>query len=152
MIGFDVDTLELPRTEGRLRAAGFGLESFTVVRSNFAGLAQVLASLNVPGVDMVLADLGVSSMQLDNPERGFTYKRLGPLDMRMNPSHGESASKLLSHIPEAKLATMLTIARVTNTVKPTCVGIRPPMTVSPLPTGSVYDAQAFITCFQVSLL
>ena len=74
LIALDVDPLELPRTEERLRAAGFGPEVFTAHRCNFAGLPQVLAQEKLAGVDLLLADLGVSSMQLDNPARGFTYK------------------------------------------------------------------------------
>src|SRR5260221_9853542 len=92
LIGLDVDPIELPRTEARLRAEGFGVEQFTARRSNFAGLPQVLAAEGIGGADVILADLGVSSMQLDNPARGFTYKDAGPLDMRMNPARGEPAS------------------------------------------------------------
>src|ERR1700722_6446810 len=79
LIGLDVDPLELPRTEARLRAAGFGADTFVARRSNFAGLPRVLAEEGVAGADIVFADLGVSSMQLDNPARGFTYKEPGPL-------------------------------------------------------------------------
>jgi 16S rRNA (cytosine1402-N4)-methyltransferase len=107
LIGLDVDPIELPRTEARLRAAGFGAELFAARRSNFAGLPQVLAAEGIAGADVILADLGVSSMQLDNPERGFTYKDAGPLDMRMNPARGEPASRLLAHLSEAKLARLL---------------------------------------------
>src|SRR3954468_16777055 len=82
LIGLDVDPIELPRTVERLRSAGFGGDVFTARRSNFAGLPHVLATTNVAGADVVLADLGVSSMQLDNPDRGFTFKDAGPLDMR----------------------------------------------------------------------
>ena len=98
LIGLDVDPLELPRTEARLRAAGFGPDAFVARRSNFAGLPRVLADEGLAGADLILADLGVSSMQLDNPDRGFTYKEPGPLDMRMNPSRGEPASRLLAHV------------------------------------------------------
>ena len=107
LIGLDVDPLELPRSEARLRAAGFGADTFVARRSNFAGLPQVLARENAAGADLILADLGVSSMQLDNPARGFSYKESGPLDMRMNPSRGEPASRLLTHLSEAKLASLL---------------------------------------------
>ena len=107
LLGLDVDPLELPRTEERLRAAGFGPESFTAHRSNFAGLPQVLMKENLAGADLILADLGVSSMQLDDPARGFTFKGAGPLDMRMNPTRGESATQLLARIAEDKLALLL---------------------------------------------
>jgi 16S rRNA (cytosine1402-N4)-methyltransferase len=108
LIGLDVDPLELPRTEARLRAAGFGPDTFVARRGNFAGLPQVLAAEGVAGADLILADLGVSSMQIDNPARGFSYKEPGPLDMRMNPSHGEPASHLLARLSEDQLASLLT--------------------------------------------
>ena len=107
LIGLDIDPIELPRTEARLRAAGVGPDVFVTHRRNFAGLPQVLAAEGIPAADVILADLGVSSMQLDNPERGFTYKGAGPLDMRMNPSRGEPASKLLAHLSEEKLRAVL---------------------------------------------
>ena len=107
LLGLDVDSIELPRTEERLRAAGFGPEIFTAHRSNFAGLPQMLAKENLAGADLILADLGVSSMQLDNPARGFTYKEPGPLDMRMNPTRGEPASQFLTHVSEDQLARLL---------------------------------------------
>jgi 16S rRNA (cytosine1402-N4)-methyltransferase len=108
LIGLDVDPLELPRTEARLRAAGFDRDTFITRQGNFAGLPQVLAAEGLPGADIVLTDLGVSSMQIDNPARGFSYKEPGPLDMRMNPSRGEPASEFLARVSEAKLAAVLT--------------------------------------------
>jgi len=107
LIGIDADPLELPRTGARLRAAGFGPETFVTCRSNFAGLAQVLAMHGVAGADVLIADLGVSSMQLDDPARGFSVKLDGPLDMRMNPLRGQSAAALLEKIRPATLAAML---------------------------------------------
>jgi len=85
LIGLDVDPIEQPKTIVRLRAAGFGEEVFTPVRSNFAGLSKVLAELGLTGADAILADLGVSSMQIDDPARGFTFKTDCPLDLRLNP-------------------------------------------------------------------
>lgn len=110
LIGLDVDPLELQRTEARLRAAGFGAGTLVTHHGNFAGLPQVLAQEGLAGVgaDLILADLGVSSMQIDNPDRGFSYKQPGPLDMRMNPSHGEPASQLLARVSEEELASLLT--------------------------------------------
>jgi 16S rRNA (cytosine1402-N4)-methyltransferase len=107
LLGLDADPIELPRTEARLRAAGFGPEIFTAIRSNFAGLPQALAGLELTGVDCVLADLGVSSMQLDDPSRGFSVKTDGPLDMRMNPQRGFPASALLEKTPPDALARLL---------------------------------------------
>jgi 16S rRNA (cytosine1402-N4)-methyltransferase len=107
LIGLDVDPLELPRTEAHLRAAGFGPETFVAHHRNFAGLPQVLAIEGLATADLILADLGVSSMQLDDPDRGFSYKEAGPLDMRMNPSRGESASQLLARVSEETLVRML---------------------------------------------
>lgn len=85
LIGLDVDPVEHPKTTARLREAGCGEEVFTAVRSNFAGLPKVLAELGLGGADAILADLGVSSMQIDDPGRGFTFKSDGPLDLRLNP-------------------------------------------------------------------
>ena len=108
LIGLDADPLELPRTEARLRALGFGPETFTAHRSNFAGLPKVLATEEMlQGVDVLLADLGVSSMQLDDPSRGFSVKAEGPLDMRMNPQRGQPASALLEKIGAEELAALL---------------------------------------------
>jgi 16S rRNA (cytosine1402-N4)-methyltransferase len=107
LLGLDADPVELPRTEARLRAAGFGAETFLAVRSNFAGLPQALASANLTGADCILADLGVSSMQLDDPLRGFSVKLDGPLDMRMNPQRGFPASVLLEKTSPADLAELL---------------------------------------------
>jgi 16S rRNA (cytosine1402-N4)-methyltransferase len=107
LLGLDADPIELPKTTERLRAAGFGDAAFQAIRSNFAGLPNVLASLNIEAVDAVFADLGASSMQLDNPERGFSFKFEGPLDMRMNPQRGRSASDVIQKISEAALAALL---------------------------------------------
>lgn len=107
LIGLDADPIELPKTEARLRAAGFGPETFLAVRSNFAGLPQALAAANLAGADCILADLGVSSMQLDDPMRGFSTKLDGPLDMRMNPQRGFPASVLLEKTSPAALASLL---------------------------------------------
>jgi len=107
LIGLDADPIELPKTIERLRGAGFGDAAFQAIRSNFAGLPKVLASLNIEAVDAVFADLGVSSMQLDNPERGFSFKFEGPLDMRMNPQRGQSAAGLIQGISGEALAELL---------------------------------------------
>ncbi len=107
LIGLDVDPVELPKTEARLRALGFGADVFTAHRGNFAGLPQVLAANGIDGADLILADLGVSSMQLDDPARGFSVKQDGPLDLRMNPQRGPSAAALLERIKPDALAGLL---------------------------------------------
>ena len=107
LIAIDVDPIELPRAEARLRASGFGPDVFVARHANFAGLPAVLAAEGLAHVHMILADLGVSSMQLDNPDRGFSYKGVGPLDMRMNPRKGEPASQLIARVTEDDLARLL---------------------------------------------
>lgn len=107
LLGLDADPIELPKAEARLRAAGFGPETFLAVRSNFAGLPQALAAARLAGADCILADLGVSSMQLDDPLRGFSTKLDGPLDMRMNPQRGFPASALLEKTSPDALAELL---------------------------------------------
>jgi 16S rRNA (cytosine1402-N4)-methyltransferase len=107
LLGLDHDPIELPKTEARLRALGFDEKVFTAHRSNFAGLPQILAAQQIAGVDLILADLGVSSMQIDDPARGFSVKFSGPLDMRMNPQRGQPVSALLEKIQPAALAQLL---------------------------------------------
>jgi hypothetical protein len=80
---------------------------FALHHNNFAALPSVLAAEGVSRVDGVLADLGMSSMQVDDPERGFSYVRDGPLDMRMDRSRGRSAAQLLATISQADLARAL---------------------------------------------
>jgi 16S rRNA (cytosine1402-N4)-methyltransferase len=105
LLGVDVDPLELPRTEARLRALGFDEEAFQARRMNFAGLPRLKAETG--GFDLVLADLGVSSMQIDNPARGFTWKSEGPLDLRLNPQRGRSAAELLASLDRTSLEELL---------------------------------------------
>lgn len=106
LVGIDVDPVELPRTEARLRDLGFTPEMLVVRRMNFAGIQRLLAD-SWEGFDFILADLGVSSMQIDNPQRGFTFKHDGPLDLRLNPQKGHSASSLLQSTDEDALAALL---------------------------------------------
>ena len=108
LIGLDLDAIELPRTEAHLRGAGFAADTFVARHGNFANLPHVLEAEGLAEVDLILADLGVSSMQADNPERGFSYKQAGPLDMRLNPSEGERAWQLLARLSEEALAALLT--------------------------------------------
>ena len=101
----DVDPFELPRTQERLEAMGYGPEVLEVRKMNFSGIDQLAEESG--GFDFVLADLGVSSMQIDNPERGFSLKVDGPLDLRLNPSSGKSATQLLKNISLEKLEALL---------------------------------------------
>jgi 16S rRNA (cytosine1402-N4)-methyltransferase len=107
LLAVDADPIELPKTEARLRALGFAAEALIVRRMNYAGIAQFLATEAPEGADVLLADLGLSSMQIDDPSRGFTFKSDGPLDMRMNPSRGLSAAALLSKLDATELARLL---------------------------------------------
>lgn len=100
----DVDPIESEKTKARLAALGYGPEILTVRRMNFADLDQVASGEKF---DFVLADLGVSSMQIDNPERGFTFKYDGPLDLRLDPKSGVPAAQRLRELSEAELADLL---------------------------------------------
>lgn len=104
MYATDVDPVESEKTRQRLAEAGYGPEILTIRRMNFADLDQV-----APGekFDFVLADLGVSSMQIDNPERGFTFKHDGPLDLRLDPTAGVTAAQRLRELDREELAAML---------------------------------------------
>lgn len=107
LFGIDVDPVELPRTEARLRKLGFEESALLIRRMNFCDLATLLPEAG-GGFDVVLADLGVSSMQIDNPARGFSFKTDGPLDLRLDPSSGQSASELLLSVTRPRLRDLLT--------------------------------------------
>ncbi|HVJ46920.1 MAG TPA: 16S rRNA (cytosine(1402)-N(4))-methyltransferase RsmH [Luteolibacter sp.] len=104
LTALDLDPIEMPKTVERLRKMGFGEEVFQAVRSNYAGIAKALGGAPV---DFVFADLGCSSMQFDDPSRGFSFKTEGPLDMRMNPDRGVSASEWLAKVSSEKLEKAL---------------------------------------------
>ena len=100
----DVDPIESEKTRKRLESLGYGPEILTIQRINFARLDEVAPEEKF---DFVLADLGVSSMQIDNPDRGFTFKYDGPLDLRLDPTAGVSAAERLRELDQEELAAML---------------------------------------------
>ncbi len=105
MYGLDVDPIEMEKTRKRLEDKGYGPDIMTVKHINFADIDKVYEESGP--IDFVLADLGVSSMQIDNPMRGFSYKVEGPLDLRLNPEAGISAAERLSTITLSELEGML---------------------------------------------
>ena len=105
LYALDVDPMEIQKTKKRLEDMGYGPQILTIRQLNFADVEQLLPESGT--FDFALADLGVSSMQIDNPERGFTYKFEGPLDLRLNPEKGISAAERLKHISQPELEGML---------------------------------------------
>lgn len=105
LYALDVDPIESEKTRERLEKLGYGPEILTVRLQNFAEIDKVCEETGP--FDFVLADLGVSSMQIDNPDRGFTYKADGPLDLRLNPQQGISAAQRLADISREELEGML---------------------------------------------
>ena len=101
----DVDPEESAKTKKRLADLGFGEEILTVRLQNFCTIDEI--AKEVGGFDFILADLGVSSMQIDNPKRGFSFKVDGPLDLRLNQEAGISAAERLDTITREELAGML---------------------------------------------
>lgn len=105
MYALDIDPIESVKTKARLEAQGFGPEILTIKHINFAKIDEVAKEAGK--FDFVLADLGVSSMQIDNPDRGFSYKVEGPLDLRLNPEQGESAAERLRNISKEEFEYMM---------------------------------------------
>ena len=105
LYALDIDPIELPKTKTRLEKAGFGEEILTTNLINFSDVDMVLNENEK--FDFVLADLGVSSMQIDNPKRGFSFKTDGPLDLRMNPKYGISAAVRLRNLKEHEIVGTL---------------------------------------------
>lgn len=105
LYALDVDTVESMKTKERLQKLGYGEEILTIKNINFREIDKVCEEAGK--FDFVLADLGVSSMQIDNPERGFTYKKEGPLDLRLNQKKGVSAAERLKEVTLEELEGML---------------------------------------------
>lgn len=105
MYATDVDPIESEKTKKRLAELGFGEDLLTVRLQNFCTIDEI--AREVGGFDFILADLGVSSMQIDNPKRGFSFKVDGPLDLRLNQESGISAAQRLDTITRDELAGML---------------------------------------------
>ena len=105
LYALDVDPIESAKTKERLEKLGFGEDILSIRLQNFADIDRVSEEAGL--FDFVLADLGVSSMQIDNPDRGFSYKSEGPLDLRMNPEKGISAAERLRNITQEELQGML---------------------------------------------
>jgi 16S rRNA (cytosine1402-N4)-methyltransferase len=108
LIGFDKDPAALEIARGKLQAAGWTGEdarrSITLIHGSFAEVGERVAPASLDGI---LADLGVSSLQLGDPARGFSFQAEGPLDMRMNPMSGETAEQVVNHIDERELADVI---------------------------------------------
>lgn len=103
--GLDVDPIEIVKTKERLEKAGYGEEILTVIQENFVNIDKVGEKYGP--FDFMMADLGVSSMQIDDPKRGFSYKMEGPLDLRLNPKKGVSAAERLCEVTREELEGML---------------------------------------------
>lgn len=101
----DVDSLELPRTRERLERLGYGSDILKIRQMNFSEIDKI--AIESGPLNFVLADLGVSSMQIDNPDRGFTFKYEGPLDLRLDPNKGVSAAERLKTISKDELQGLL---------------------------------------------
>ncbi len=104
LVGVDRDTAALARARAAL--AGFG-DRATFVHARFGALRSILDGLGVPSLDGCLVDLGVSSLQLDTPERGFSFRRAAPLDMRMDQSQGETAADFLQQADADEIESIL---------------------------------------------
>ncbi len=104
LFALDVDPIELPLTRERLLSQGFGPEILSIRQMNFSDIDII--SLDSGPLNFILADLGVSSMQIDNPERGFSFKTEGPLDLRLNPQKGISAAERLKTMSQEEMEGM----------------------------------------------
>ena len=105
LYSLDVDPIESEKTKKRLRDQGYGENVWDVCLMNFANIAEI--EKKAGKLDFVLADLGVSSMQIDDPKRGFSFREEGPLDLRLNPQAGVPASERLKEMDAEEIEGML---------------------------------------------
>ncbi len=105
LYAIDADPIELERTKERLLSLGYGPDILSIKNINFSDIDYLALESGL--FHFVLADLGVSSMQIDNPERGFSFKTEGPLDLRMNPNQGISAADRLRELSKDEIQGML---------------------------------------------
>ena len=105
LYSLDIDPIEIVKTKARLEAKGYGEDILTIIRTNFRNRDEVAGEHGK--FNFLMADLGVSSMQIDNPERGFTYKHEGPLDLRLDPTKGVSAAERLKELTADEIEGML---------------------------------------------
>src|SRR5215207_4072410 len=104
VLGMDLDTSAL--AYARQRLAPFG-KRFQAFQANFRAIAAILQQANERDPNGILVDLGVSSLQFDSPERGFSFRFDAPLDMRMDPTTGATAAELLQQLPESEIAGII---------------------------------------------
>jgi 16S rRNA (cytosine1402-N4)-methyltransferase len=105
LISTDIDPIEIKKTEARLRSQGFGEGLWTPVHASYVEIDRLAGEYGP--FDFVMADLGVSSMQIDDPSRGFSWRADGPLDLRFDPEKGEPASERLRELSRDELTELL---------------------------------------------
>jgi 16S rRNA (cytosine1402-N4)-methyltransferase len=140
LYALDVDAIELPKTKARLQQLGFGEDVLQVRQMNFSGIEQI--AFEAGKVDFVLADLGISSMQIDNPDRGFSFKIDGPLDLRLNQKKGISGADFLKTVNAETLCEIL----ISNADEPNALEIAIAITTA------IHKKEAVETTVQLRLV
>jgi 16S rRNA (cytosine1402-N4)-methyltransferase len=140
LYSLDVDAIELPKTKERLQNLGFGEDVWQVRQMNFSGIEQI--AFEAGKVDFVLADLGISSMQIDNPDRGFSFKIDGPLDLRLNQKKGISAADFLKTMDVDTLIELL----IANADEPNALPIATAI------CNAIFKTEKIETTFQLRMI